>query len=296
MRGLREAIDKYLENCGTVRRLSQHTINAYKNDLEQFLAVLPADAPLTPTLVRDRLTRIAQDQAFSPSTVKRRVAAVRAFLRNTNEPLALKTFGSWKLKLRMPVRLPKAIPKSDLAELLKFIASSSDAEGRNTTYLCVALLAATGLRVSELCALRLRNIRTSTGEIEVFGKGARERIVMVTNRAVQLALVQYIRSLPNSNSPDEPLFRNSRGRALTAQCLRLRLHSIVRRVRLGRPVTPHMLRHTAATLLLEGGVDIRFVQRLLGHASIATTQIYTHVSDVALRTALERADVMRAVV
>ncbi|MEI9932452.1 MAG: tyrosine-type recombinase/integrase [Rhizomicrobium sp.] len=82
---------------------------------------------------------------------------------------------------------------------------------------------------------------------------------------------------------------------MTPQCLRLRLHSVARRSRLGR-VTPHMLRHTAATLLLEGGVDIRFVQRLLGHASIATTQIYTHVSDSALRNALEQADVMHALV
>lgn len=82
---------------------------------------------------------------------------------------------------------------------------------------------------------------------------------------------------------------------MTPQCLRLRLHGLVKQTRLSRSVTPHMLRHTAATLLLEGGVDIRFVQRLLGHASIATTQIYTHVSDTALRSALERADVMRAV-
>ncbi len=82
---------------------------------------------------------------------------------------------------------------------------------------------------------------------------------------------------------------------MTPQCLRLRLHSIARTSLIRRSVTPHMLRHTAATMLVEGGVDIRFVQRLLGHASIATTQIYTHVTDMALRNALERADVMRGV-
>jgi site-specific recombinase XerD len=93
---------------------------------------------------------------------------------------------------------------------------------------------------------------------------------------------------------DAPLFRNQRGTAITPQCVRLRLHALTRGVKIGKRITPHMLRHTAATLLLEGGVDIRFVQRLLGHASIATTQIYTHVTDIALRHALERADVMRA--
>jgi integrase/recombinase XerD len=297
MEGLKKAIEGYLENCQTVRRLSQHTISAYKNDLAQFLAVLPADKPLTPTLVRERLIRIAKNPRFAPSTVKRRIAAVRAFLRSTNEPLAVKTFGSWKLKLQAPVRLPKAVPKNELARLLKF-AKSDEAKvpGADNTCLCVSLLAATGLRVSELCGLRVRDVHVDTGEIKVFGKGARERIAIVANRTVRTALASYVRSLPDSAEPDGPLFRNSRGRPLSAQCLRLRLHSLVRQVRLGRSITPHMLRHTAATLLLEGGVDIRFVQRLLGHASIATTQIYTHVSDVALRSALEKADVMRAVI
>jgi site-specific recombinase XerD len=297
MRGVKEAVAGYLENCRTVRRLSPHTIYAYKNDLGQFVAALPANTPLTPTLVRNRLTSIAEDPRFAPATVKRRVAAVRAFLRNTNESLALKTFSSWKLKQRAPIRLPKAIPKGELAQLLRFASDDMrrpcDSENN---YLCLSLLAATGLRVSELCALRLRDMHIDTGEIEVFGKGARERIVIVANQSVRSALARYIRSLPESVGLSEPLFRNSWGRPLTAQCLRLRLHSLTRRLRPGRPVTPHMLRHTAATLLLEGGVDIRFVQRLLGHASIATTQIYTHVSNVALRDALEKADVMRAVV
>jgi len=163
------------------------------------------------------------------------------------------------------------------------------------TRLCLSLLACTGLRVSELCSITVGQVRTDTGEIGVLGKGSRERVVIVANTDVRKALSRHMQSLPDRGEPDAALFRNSRGRSMTPQCLRLRLHALVRRSRVGRSVTPHMLRHTAATLLLEGGVDIRFVQRLLGHASIATTQIYTHVSDAALRKALERADVMRAV-
>lgn len=136
-------------------------------------------------------------------------------------------------------------------------------------------------------------MQPKTGEIAVFGKGARERIAIIANKEVRKSLERHIKALPNTDA-QAPLFLNSRGRPLSAQCLRLRLHALRRQLQIRDRITPHMLRHTAATLLLEGGVDIRFVQRLLGHASIATTQIYTHVSDVALRGALERADVMGA--
>jgi integrase/recombinase XerD len=141
----------------------------------------------------------------------------------------------------------------------------------------------------------VRDVQTDTGQIKVYGKGARERIVIIANHQVRKIIASHVRALPEAERAPAHLFRNRRGRPMTPQCLRLRLHSLARKNRLGC-VTPHMLRHTAATLLLEGGVDIRFVQRLLGHASIATTQIYTHVSDAALRKALERADVMRALV
>jgi integrase/recombinase XerD len=247
--------------------------------------------------VRECLIKIAEDPKYAPATVKRKFASVRAFVRATDEALALEIFGTWKLKIRMPIRLPKAIPRRELAVLLENARTHQPdhLSCEETTHLCLALIAATGLRVSELCSLRMRDIRPDTGEISVYGKGARERIVIVANSRVCKMMASYIRKLPKSDLTTAPLFRNRRGRQMTPQCLRLRLHSVARRGRLGR-VTPHMLRHTAATLLLEGGVDTRFVQRLLGHASIATTQIYTHVSDAALRSALERADVMRALV
>ena len=113
---------------------------------------------------------------------------------------------------------------------------------------------------------------------------------------VRKELAKYLRAFTQSGTSDSALFRNQLGRPLTPQCLRLRLHRLVRQTEVTQKVTPHMLRHTAATLLLEEGVDIRFVQWLLGHASIATTQINTHVTDLALRNALERADVMRGFV
>ncbi len=125
------------------------------------------------------------------------------------------------------------------------------------------------------------------------GKGARERVAIIANPEIRQAVGRHIDALGGKGNPAAPLFLNRRGQRLTPQCLRLRLHTLVGRSQIGRKITPHMLRHTAATLLIEGGLDIRFVQRLLGHASIATTQIYTHVTDTALRAALERVDVMQ---
>lgn len=295
MNKLGRKIKAYLERCRVVRRLSEHTIDAYENDLAQFSASLSGQ-PLTPTIIRDRLSKMAEDPKWAPTTVRRKIASVRAFLRATDEALALETFGSWKLKIRTPLRLPKAIAKTALATLLRSARAPNVPSSviEDTTYVCLSLLASTGLRVSELCAVNLCDVRPATGEIAVLGKGSRERIAIIANQRVRKLLETYIHDLSYRDDASAALFQNSRGRRLTPQCLRIRLHSLSKSSRLGQRVTPHMLRHTAATLLLEGGVDMRFVQRLLGHASIATTQIYTHVSDTALRTALERADVMRA--
>jgi integrase/recombinase XerD len=292
MSELQKLIDQYVERCRTVRRLSCNTVAAYENDLTQFAAHLDPNAELTATLIRDTLTQIAIDARLAPATVKRRLASVRAFLRSVNQPLALETFGSWRLSIKAPKRLPKAIAGSELNILLKCAHTNVT---DSTTHLCLSLLAATGLRVSELCALSVGQVKSQNGEIKILGKGSRERVVIIANARVRKALEDYVLSLGEHVDARARLFRNKAGRPLTPQCLRLRLHLIARRSRIGKSVTPHMLRHTAATLLLEGGVDIRFVQRLLGHASIATTQIYTHVTDVALRSALERADVMQTV-
>ena len=257
--------------------------------------MLPADIPLTSDLVRESLARMAANPRFAPSTIRRQVAAVRAFLKSVDEPLATAVFTRWKLALRMPVRLPRAITRADLSWLLSEVRGNKAAT-QNTTHLCLSLLAATGLRVSELCALRICDIKSGNREVTVWGKGARERTVVIPSGKLGELLVAHLRSLPDRGRPDAPLFRNARNRPMSPQCLRLRMRKLIPRLQGKLRITPHVLRHTAATLLLERGVDIRFVQRLLGHASIATTQIYTHVSDRALRSAIEKADVMRGLV
>jgi integrase/recombinase XerD len=292
MVALHGRIAGYVEHCRSVRRLSDHTVAAYESDLLQFSTMLGHACDWSVDEVRRTLTRIAENADLAPTTVKRKVASVRAFVKAVDGSLALQTFGNWKLAIKMPKRLPKAIPRSELKALLMHRERPSTVIDETTRF-CVELFAATGLRISELCALTVGQIRPQSGEIAVLGKGARERVVIVANKEVRKSLERHVRSRLGAGI-EAPLFLNSRGRPLSSQCLRLRLHALRRHLRIANRITPHMLRHTAATLLLEGGVDIRFVQRLLGHASIATTQIYTHVSDTALRGALERADVMGA--
>jgi site-specific recombinase XerD len=294
MTPLLQSIERYLEHCRSVRRLSANTIAAYENDLTEFAAALSAHDDVTPAAIRQCLTRIAENPRLSPASVKRKVASVRAFLKATDPPAANDVFGAWKLSIKAPRRLPRAIARDELKSLLGSARCSGTGSTQGTTFLCLSIMAATGIRVSELCAIRIGHVRVQQGEILVFGKGARERVVFVVDASVRKALAAYVATLPDADDLAAPLFRNQCGRALTPQCLRLRLRVLAKRRNACRVVTPHMLRHTAATLLLEEGVDIRFVQRLLGHASIATTQLYTHVADTALRKVLERANVMEA--
>jgi integrase/recombinase XerD len=294
MQTLNTRIAVFVDHCRHVRRLSPHTLGAYKVDLAQFATAIGI-TKITPVTVKQYVESLSE-KGYAAASVKRKLATIRAFLQATDGRFATRAFAGWKLRINAPIRLPRAISRQEVTILLgamerHLLPSSVDA----ATQLCISLMLATGIRVSELCSLNVGSVNISTGEIAVLGKGARERIVIIVNRDVRISFEKYIGSLPDKDDRSSPLFRNRLGNRLTPQCLRLRLHARGRRQCLARKVTPHMLRHTAATYLIESGVDIRFVQRLLGHASIATTQIYTHVSDQALKAALERADVLKPV-
>jgi integrase/recombinase XerD len=153
------------------------------------------------------------------------------------------------------------------------------------------LLLATGIRVGELIRLRPADLDLAEGVLRVIGKGNRQRVVFLPGTRVRRLLDSYLARRAALQPRAESLFVADDLRPITAPGVRAFLKEIAKSAGLSRRVTPHLLRHTAATLLLEAGVDIRFVQRLLGHASIMTTQLYTHVSDKALQTAISRARV-----
>ena len=151
----------------------------------------------------------------------------------------------------------------------------------------------TGLRIGELVMIRLPDISVREGVIQVRGKGNRERLVYVPGKQAMAVLRGFLEARRRIAGEHQELLVSWEGTPISAQHIRKRLRRLAAMAGIVRRVTPHMLRHTAATQLLEAGVDIRVVQRLLGHASIATTQIYTHVSDAALKQRLTRANTLQ---
>jgi integrase/recombinase XerD len=295
------AVDDFLKYCEVERQLSKNTLQAYGCDLADFTAWLATSTltsrGLSTNSLKAYLNVLVAERSLAVSTVRRRIACLRAFFRRIAELGVLADpFLGWRLSLPRRKRLPRALSRGEVALLLSQASTSPRRSNSLEGQLAIAvrLMICTGLRVGELCKLRAEDISPDGASLRVHGKGSRDRIAYIADvglRAELHALVNLRRRIDGSAAS---LFVNRRGSMLNPQSIRARLHRTAEVAGLSRRITPHMLRHTAATLLIETGVDIRIVQRLLGHSSIATTEIYTHVSDETLRTTLERADILRS--
>jgi len=290
---------EFIKFCRVERRLSKHSIAAYEFDLADFKRWLPRQSKFD-RLSEDDLKLYLEDmvleRGLSPATVRRRLACLRSFFRRLADlHKAHDPFVTWRPKLPRRRRLPRALARS---ESVTFVNSLDDRGGGvdrdHDVRTALRLLVATGLRVGELCGLRLSDVSPDCAVVRVHGKGARDRIAYVADTALRQSLKRVVANRRLSLGPDGSLLVNRFGAAMKPQSIRTKLRRLAIDAGLERRVTPHMLRHTAATLLIETGVDIRFVQRLLGHSSIATTEIYTHVTDEALRSTLEKANILEA--
>jgi len=293
-----EIVDKYLFYCEIECRYSLHTVDAYRLDLKQYFDFIqknPTKQTFNIDQLKGYLAYMVKDRKLASATVRRRLACLRgcckfmALDKNFIDP-----FEDWKPSLKRPQRLPRALPH----QLVKSLVNLSESPGiiESETVFCILLLAATGLRVSELCGITVGDIAINGASIHVLGKGAKDRIVFVGNKKLISLLKERRRRRSIEADLLSPMFMNSKSRRLQPQTLRRRMHRIAAARGFLSPVTPHRLRHTAATLLLENGADIRFVQRQLGHASISTTELYTHVSDTARQRAISRADPMGGII
>ncbi|MDF3063953.1 MAG: phage integrase [Microvirga sp.] len=292
------AVDDFLRFCALERRFSEHTTQAYRSDLADFSRALPPGielAEVAPEVLRGYLEDMV-GRRLSAATVRRRFACLRAFFRRAAAlGRAPDPFGAWRPQLPRRKRLPRALSRPEVSVLVGALGADGRRRGpacRAELGLAVRLMLCTGLRVGELCRLRLDDVSPDGATLRVHGKGARDRVAFVADAKLRAGLCAAVRARRRTRPASDALLVNGRGAPLRPQSVRSDLRRLARAAGLPRRLTPHMLRHTAATLLIEGGVDIRFVQRVLGHASIATTEIYTHVSDEALRTTLERADVL----
>jgi len=282
----RDAATQFIRHCQSIRKLSPHTVRAYELDLARFSHFLGRRAAVAicdKSVIQNYVRHLFDVRSLKEASVKRHLATLRSFfhwLEDDGEEVVEDPFRGARIRIRMPKRLPRVIARSDLRRLLLHDRPHTFAD--LTAYVATELLFATGMRVSELASLLDSAVDVDEGTITIIGKGNRQRRVFVPDELKSL-LRDYRIVRDRCPSTAETFLINSRGDAASPQMIRrlVRLHGERSAVR--DRVTPHMFRHSVATYLLEEGVDIRYVQRLLGHRSISTTEIYTHVADAALK-------------
>ncbi|MEA2823041.1 MAG: integrase/recombinase XerD [Bradyrhizobium sp.] len=300
---LKKRITQFLEFCTVERGLSRNTLQAYSYDLADFHNCLPSrteSADIKTEHLREYLEHMVEQRKLSNGTVRRRVACLRSFFRYCDEIGVLTDpFVGWRLKLPRRKRLPRALSREETLTLLasaRRVRTTPRVKHSGPPLTEISLMIATGIRVGELCKIQTSDVSHDGSTLRIHGKGSRDRIVYVTDSGLRSELRMLVAGRLRSSRAHGPLFLNRNGNQLRPHSFRSKLRISAGSAGLQHRVTPHMLRHTAATLLIESGVDIRIVQRLLGHSSIATTEIYTHVSDEALRSTLQRANILGALV
>jgi integrase/recombinase XerC len=294
---MQEEIDRFLSYIQAVRNASLHTVRAYASDLEQFAAFVKLEEPdinlaqIDSRILRRYLARL-QKQGAQKSSIARKMASLRAFFKY------LVKKGLLNLDPMLGITSPrqdKKLPKFLRGEQIDALLTAPDAADplglRDAAILEV--LYATGTRVSELAGMNLNHIDMLSAEIKVLGKGSKERIVLL-GRAAKEALAIYLSNgrakLISQKKPQEDaVFLNKNGGRLTDRSIRRLLNKYFATVSEEINISPHVLRHSFATHMLERGADLRSIQELLGHSSISTTQIYTHVSRERLKEVYENA-------
>lgn len=299
---IEEAVAQFLFHCQYEKNLSPKTLKAYSIDLRQFSEHLARELSVTglggidKTALRDYIKSLFTHLA--EKSVKRKVATLKAFLHflEREDALAVNPFRKMDVRIKETRRLPRSISLADLEKLFRHLYSlKKKARKKSTAYrllirdiAVLELLFATGARVGEICSLKTQDVDLRQERVRILGKGGRERLLQLCDEETLASLKDYQALWEETEANEEaPFFRNRGGSRLSEQTVRTALRRYTRDAGIVLHVTPHMLRHSTATLLLEEGVDIRFIQQLLGHRSIATTQIYTEVGAGAQRRVLE---------
>jgi integrase/recombinase XerD len=292
--GLATPVERFLDYLAVERGLSRHTVDAYRRDLRRYQAYLEGRGVEDPAgAAEDDIAGFVADlssseygdgRRYRPSSVARALAAVRSFHRFlVLEGDAQTDPAEGVARPKVPRNLPKPLTVDEVAALVAAPGQDGTVPLRDRALL--ETLYGAGLRISELVALDVDDVDLDEGSVRAVGKGSKERIVPLGRYAVR-ALEAYLRrARPDLAGPRSrgALFLNRRGGRLTRQGCTNIIKAMARRAGIRKRVTPHMLRHSFATHLLEGGADVRVVQELLGHASLATTQIYTLITRDRLR-------------
>lgn len=287
MNTLNTTLTEYLEFCEYRKRLDKKTLKAYRIDLKQYIDFsYSMPEAISKNTVDLFITSL--HKRYKPKTVKRKIASLKAFFHymEYKELIKENPFTNLDIRFREPKLLPKAIPFHAIQKFLTVLYEQKEQATSTYRLRCsirdiavIELLFATGMRISELCSLKPQNIDLESNNILIYGKGAKERMLQIGNQEVISALTTYQEAFQENIAACGYFFVNRLNHQLSDQSVRLMINRYAALAGIDQHITPHMFRHSFATLLLEQDVDIRYIQRMLGHSSISTTEIYTHISN-----------------
>lgn len=279
---IREEMELYLEFCQYRKELSKNTVKAYRIDLEQFLRYVKEDA-----LLRSKIEAYITElhKKYKQKTVKRKIASIKAFYQYLEEEERMEVsnpFTKIRVKFKEAESLPRIIPRNEIEKLLNCMYAIIDhSEKKSTIYrdlTIVEIFFATGARVYEISNLKRQDIDLDNGIIRIFGKGSKERCVQIGNHDILELMKAYYQMNQAEIEQCGFFFVNQQGKRFSEQSIRRMIRKYSCQAGVSVHITPHMFRHSVATYLLEEGVDIMYIQKILGHSSIKTTQIYLHIA------------------
>jgi len=297
---MEEGISSFISALSVEKGFSRNTLEAYKNDLAQFVEFLRKRAAkedklqltwgsVDRAMVLDYLVNL-REKSYAPATMARKVAAIKSFFNFLVSEGTLKKSPTEGISgPKVGKALPRAISVEDVEKLLAEPDKVTTPEGKRDKAM-LELLYATGMRVSETVSLNVRDVNLRAGFVRCFGKGSKERIIPIHSKAIKAVKTYIDESRPRllGATGETALFLNRRGQRLTRQGFWLILKGYAGKAKIEADITPHVLRHSIATHLLHSGkMNLRELQELLGHANISTTQIYTHLTTEHLRKVYE---------
>lgn len=289
MKGITDYIKDYLLHCRKERRLSPHSLKAYLIDLEQFEEYIIANfgidvemSHIDRDIIKKYIGKL--NEKYAIKTVKRKMASIRGFFEYLEDEKAieLSPFVRLHVKIRETQTLPAVLTLNEVQKILSAAYSDPDSLSEFLYYrdiLVLEMLFASGARVNELCNMKLRDMNHAESTIKILGKGRKERFVFFGNPELLEVLNNYRRCAKQMGFRSVYLFLNKNGKQLSTQAVRDIVSKYRNLAGIKKNITPHTFRHTFASLLLEEGVDLKFIQEFLGHSSITTTQIYVHVNE-----------------
>ncbi|ADG93156.1 integrase family protein [Arcobacter nitrofigilis DSM 7299] len=289
-------IDKLLKDfffhCQFEKNLNPKTLNAYTIDIKQFKAFNNIETLSINDVDKDVLKeyiRHLYSIDLKPKSIKRKLATLKSFFNylEFEEIILVSPFRKMRISIKEQKSLPKTIDIRNIRKLFKYVykIKSNNKETESFSYKTIVrdiaileLLFATGLRVSEVSNMKYSNIDLSSGNIRILGKGNKERTIQICDQEVKLILKEYFSLFKDEIYKNKCFFINRLGNKLSEQSISNMIKKYQKNANVGQHLTPHMFRHSFATMLLEEGVDIRYIQGMLGHSSISTTQIYTQIN------------------